>query len=312
MNLCEMFNMVESIQPSTPSEDYTNQHQSYEPTYDQPPVGWQEEFGSFKSRPVLYNMDGYISPYASDNWGGTSIVLKNFDDASRLPIMSDKVDPNKIFTSDISALKALAADQIKITKMFEKKLIEGLTDRGKYGLNETDILAMQALTSARSAVTAINKEQIAIKKNIADLRIKQQNNSSTGNTNGSSADSGGTRGMSSVDVGRSILDNIFASPSVDMTPSAPPAGFIPASTGDASRILDELVPSNPNAQYEALGATTYVVVGETDDDAEFITYDKNGDIIPGYQNPDTKITKIDRDTNSAIDDLLVKYPLKYK
>ena len=44
--------------------------------------------------------------------------------------------------------------------------MEGLTDRGKFGLNEADIMAMQALTSARSAITAINKEQIAIKKNI--------------------------------------------------------------------------------------------------------------------------------------------------
>lgn len=314
MNICEMFNMVEDIQPSS-SVEYSEQASSYEPTYTQPPAGWQDEFGGFKTRPVLYNMDGYISPYASDNWGGTSVVLKNFDDTSRLPSLSDKVDPNKIFTADISALKTLAADQIKITKMFEKKLMEGLTDRGKFGLNEADIMAMQALTSARSAITAINKEQIAIKKNIADLRIKQQNGgSSSSNTNGGSNDSTrGTRGLSSMDVGRSILDSIFDTPS-NATPSAPPTtGFTPATTGDASRILDELIPSTSNTQFEASGATTYVVINDNDDnDVEFVTYDQNGDIIPDYPNPKSKITKIDRDTNVAVDELLVQYPIKYK
>ena len=109
------------------------------------------------TRPVLYNMDGWISPYASDNWGATSIILKSMEDISRLPPLSDKVDPNKIFTSDISALRTQAADQMKVTKMFEKKLMESLTERGKMGLNENDIMAMQALTSARSSVTNSNR-----------------------------------------------------------------------------------------------------------------------------------------------------------
>lgn len=315
MNICEMFNMVENIQPSS-DEEYIDQSNSYEPTYTQPPAGWQDEFGGFKSRPVLYNMDGYISPYASDNWGGTSAILKNFDDISRLPQVSDKIDPNKIFTADISALKTLAADQIKITKMFEKKLMEGLTDRGKFGLNEADIMAMQALTSARSAITAINKEQIAIKKNIADLRIKQQNSgASASNANGGSNDSTrGTRGLSSMDVGRSILDSIFDAPSNATTATPPTTGFTPATTGDASRILDELVPSNSNShvQFEAAGPTTYVVVGERDDDVEYVTYSQDGEVIADYPNPVSKITKIDRDAGTAVDELLVQYPLKQK
>ena len=309
MNFLDMFSTLDQIQPVQENFDGS----TYEPTYvEQPPMNWQDDFASFKSRPVLYNMDGYISPYSSNNWGGTSAILSTLDDQSRLPSLVEKVDPNKIFTSDISALRTLAADQIKVVKMFEKKLVEGLNDRGKVGLNENDIMAMQALTAARSAVTAINKEQIAIKKNIADLRIKQQqqNNASSATSTGV----GGGRGPSSVDVGRSILDNIFESPGTVMntTPSVPADTYQDSSLNDASRLLDELIPSSAQAHFEAAGPKTYVVIGDSDDDIEFATYSQTGELMSDFPNPTTKITQIDRDTGFATDELLVQYPIKDK
>jgi hypothetical protein len=182
-------------------------------------------------------MDGYISPYASGNWGSVSNILKTLDDTSRLPALSDRIDPNKIFTSDISALRVLAADQQKITKMFEKKLVEGLTERGKVGLDENDIMAMQALTAARSAVTNINEKQITIKKHIADIKIKQQ---STSDGNYNSSDSSTGKGLSAYDVGRSMMDSIFEHgnaviPTTEYTPAA--------STDDASQLIEDLIPT---------------------------------------------------------------------
>src|SRR5574344_1971293 len=106
MNFVDMFNTIESTQPESEQVDT----QLYQPTYtDQQPANWEEAFTGFKTHPVLYNMDGYISPYASGNWGSVSNILKTLDDTSRLPALSDRIDPNKIFTSDISALRVLAA-----------------------------------------------------------------------------------------------------------------------------------------------------------------------------------------------------------
>lgn len=313
MSFVNMFNELDKVQPVEETIDQS----SYEPTYVPqssaiPSSDWANEFGGFRTRPVLYNMDGYISPYASNNWGATSTILKTLGDESRLPPLSDKVDPNKIFTSDISALRTLAADQIKITKMFEKKLIEGLTDRGKIGLNEGDIMAMQALTSARSAITAINKEQIAIKKNIADLRIKQQQNSS--NQSGGNDSGTGGRGVSTMDIGRSIMDNIFDAPSVSMSTNTPtPVEYHTMSQGDASRVLDDLIPtSNPHVQFESMKPKTVVLIGETDDDVEYVTYSENGEIISDYPNPTAKITKIDRDAKTAVNEMLEQYDLEFK
>jgi hypothetical protein len=213
MNYGKMFDMLDSI----PSPGNNNQYPGmntptpYEPTfYDQPPVtSWEDAFTGFKTRPVLYNMDGWISPYASNNWGGTSNILQYIDDQSRLPTVEQKIDPNKIFSSELNGLRALAADQQKVVKMFERKLMENLTEKGKIGLTEEDIEAMSALTAARSAITSISKEQVAIKKNIADIRIKQAQN------NGPVA--GGQNGpvdkpFASMDIGRSILDSIFDAP----------------------------------------------------------------------------------------------------
>lgn len=313
MNYLEMFNKLESVQPS----DSSNVDKEYcQPTYYENPQvnNWQDDFSGFRTSPVLYNLDGYISPYASNNWGGTSAIMKSLDDEIHNPPLTDKIDPNKIFNSDISALKVLAADQKKVAKIFEKRLMESLTDRGKVGLNEEDIMAMQALTSSYNAIASINKEQINIKKNIADLRIKQNQNKMSGNSN--EGGNVGSRGMNSVDVGRSILDSIFDAPSSTMSnATVPPTNYQVSSDTDASNLIDSIIPSsesNPYIQYESANPTTYVVVGDSDEDVEFMTYDASGELISDYPNPTSKITKIDREANMATDEYLVQYPLKTK
>lgn len=310
MDFVSMFDSLEQSSPLT-KEDY---EQSYEPKFQEHmPSEWPTEFDGFRSSPVLYNMDGYISPYASNNWGGTSAVLNNLEDISRLPPLSDKIDPNKIFTSDIAALKTLAADQMKVTRMFEKKLVEGLREKGKVGLNENDIMAMQALTSARSAVTAINKEQIAIKKNIADIRIKQKAAGTPGVGRAAGATNAAETIDSVYDVGRSILDSIFDAPAMPVTESNSNQ-FQSVDIDQASQVLDNIVGDavSVNTKYENVNPTTYVLVGESDDDVEFATYSADGELLTDYPNPTTKIDIIDREAGTAIDDLLVKYPIKQK
>ena len=118
LSYSQMFGMFES------SDTYQQQHQQevnnigYDPFtnpqppqyYDQPmplpqpSMSWEEAFTGFKTHPVLYNMDGFISPYSSNNWGGTSNILSYLDDQSRLPALDNKVDPNKIFTAEVNGV----------------------------------------------------------------------------------------------------------------------------------------------------------------------------------------------------------------
>ena len=274
-----------------------------------PTMSWEDAFAGFKTHPVLYNMDGYISPYSSSNWGGTSNILTYLDDQSRLPALDNKVDPNKIFTAEINSLRALEADQQKIIKLFEKKLNESLGERGKVGLTEEDIEAMSALTAARNAVAGMTKERVNIKKNIADIRIKQNQPGSNSAPNPNAPL--GT-GSNSMDIGRSILDNIFDAPSSTMTPMTN-IDYTPANVGDAGKVLDSLVPNvNANLEFESMEPTTFVMVGETDDDVSFATFNKEGDLLADFSNPDAAIVSVDRDAKKAVDQYMVEYPIKFK
>ena len=251
---------------------------------------WVNDFGSVNSKNFVNSMNGYISPYISENWSGASPLLSNIvDDGCRLPAFGDnKVDPNRIFNSDVASLKALAADQQRITKLFEKKLIEGLSEKGKVGLTEVDIEALQALTSARSAITSINKEQVTIKKNIADIRIKQAQNQAKHDMSNQSSDNN-SKPTSSADVGRMILDSIFdtAVPVNDQIQVDPNVYDIqtPDSIGT---VIDDIVSNTSGVsvytKYETMNPTTYVVMSRTGSDSEyeFETYSDDGEIIVDY------------------------------
>ena len=322
MDYNTMFSMLGDMTDNTPSEQSPYQDNflptqpisaQYQPTYqEQPrPLSWEEAFNGFKTSPVLYNMDGYISPFSGNNWGGTSNILQYIDEQFRLPNNENKIDPDKIFTAEVNGLRAIEADQARTLKMFKRKFEESLTEKGKVGLPENAIEAMAAITSATSSLAAIEREKVNIKKNIADIKIKQnQTSNSPANANGSAMGPG--KPLASADIGRSILDNIFAA---KMQPEIPTTSveYNAVNADSASRVIDELIPTvGDSVKFENQEPTTYVVLGETDDDIDFVTYSADGNIIPDYPKPTSTITKIDRESKTATDTYLVSYPIKEK
>ena len=262
----------------------------------------------------LYSMGGYVPMYPTNAWDASSPVLDGLDDLSRLPAFENKLDPNKIFSSDINNFKKLSMDQQKIVRIFEKRLMEALTEKGKFGVTEEDIEALQALTAARAQITNIAKEQVNVKKSIVELKIKQAANANNGTSDKSGDGSG--RQMSTSDIGRNMLDNIFQMSTPLNTPQPVPDNqYESISEDDVSALLVDSLPEQSVSKFitlEPMNPTTYVVVGETDSDVEFATYAANGELIPDYPNPTTKIDSIDRDAGKAVDDLLVSYPIKIK
>ena len=299
MNLFQAFQMMDQ---SSPFVEGSWDPKTHEPQYhDSSKVS--EYYSTYKLQQPSCIIEGYISPYPSNNWDTSSGILQYVEDTSRLPALDQRIDPNRIFNSDIAALRALASDQNKITKMFEKKLTESLTDRGKFGLTEDDVNAMQALTAARNAIVGITKEQINIKKNIADIRLKQQQQQNS--VNGISNNNGG--GMTHAEFSKEFMDNMFNMPArtSDMESSyqAPSVDL-----EQASQVIDDLVPEVSDVvKYESIKPKTYVILGDTDDDFEFATFDSQGNLIPDYQNPTSTIAKVDRINRHALDNYLVEY-----
>lgn len=266
---------------------------------------WEGNYETLRTQPTYYRLNQYMSPYISSHWESSSPVMRTMNDMSLLPPLSDKIDPNKIFNSDITALNATAADQLRTLKAFEKKFMESINDKNKFGLTEDDVAAFQAITAARNAITSINKEKIAVKKNIADIKIKQQQNQS----NAAGQNHNDAVGSTLAPTGTSVLDSIFKSlSSNDTIPTQAPADYIPASVDSAEALIDEI--SNPNLQIEReqSGIHPAVIVRDNVNDAYFANVDSNNNIVEDQSAlPDVPITNVDLMNSKANDELGRRY-----
>lgn len=264
------------------------------PETPQPISGWQGMYDALKTDPTYYRLNNYLTPYTSFHWESGAPMLRTLNDESLLPMYNEKVDPNKIFNSDIAALRTLAADQAKMLRVFEKKAMESLTDKNKFGLTEEDIESMQAITAARNAIVAINEKQINVKKHIADLKIKQQaaGGSISGIDGGDSKSSGGFHGTE-------VLDSIYAVAAKPIASEAP-ADYMPANIDQASSLLDSIVGVNPEIEKEKNGIVTKVIVGETTNDIKLADF-KDNEMVSEPIEPTFKID-VDLQSGNARDE----------
>lgn len=305
MDFLQAFQTMDAYHPFV-SESYDPQ--SHEPQFHDT-TKMEEQYNLYRIQPRPYMIDGYISPYPSNNWDTSSGILEYIEDNSRLPALETKMDPNRIFSSDIAALRALAADQSKIKRIFEKRLMESLTEKGKMGLTEEDVEAMQAVTSAGSSIASIIREQVNIRKNIAELRLKQAQQQNGGVGNAPTAAASGSGGV----MGKAIMDRIFDLPMTTVSNDQLYNAEI-VDENRATEIIDSIIPEvSAPIQFEPLNPTTFAVVGDTDDDVDFQTFaGTSNDVIEGYPTSAHAVKKVDRDAGIVIDDHDIEYPIKFK
>lgn len=315
MNPFELMNAAAEM-----SQDVIEQTEQQEAVY-QDPTKYANYFDTYKAQPMYYpNAGSFISQYDYDNWGGISGIISSFDEAARTPLINqdNKLDPNKIYTSELAALRSSAADQVRITKLFEKKLMESLKDKDKFGLNENDIMAMQSLTAAKSALTSITKEIIGVKKNISELRVKQQqfaDKASNGMVDGGVVPT--TSG--SLDNVR-LLDSIFESSistpiDVDNIGTDYSDEEISKDIDRAVAVIDNVLPTDeidPYIQNERRHPKVVVEIDEAGDLPRYVTYADNGEVLDNYPAPAAKIVNIDRDKMIATDSTERQYPVIIK
>lgn len=312
INMAQAFNALYTAQPLT--EEERDLDMMPQPNYiDMSNPSWEDSLVELKATTAFQDPDIMVSPNLANMWYAPTSMAQIIGDDARMPALEQKVDPNRIFSSEIVALRKLAAEQQKIVKLFERKLVECLTERGKTTLDENDIAAMQAVTTARSTIASINKNQVDIKKNIADLRIKQQTREASAASMDEPTPMGGGRGLSPVAVGRSIMDTIFDTPLPTRQPSpVPTESYTQTSPAEASALIDDLVGrtgTDPHLAYENLNPKTYVVLGDNNT-PEYATYDDQGRLIPDYPNPSAQIAEVDIEAGLATDETLMTYPIK--
>ena len=268
---------------------------------------WQKEYDALRSA-ANTAMSGYISPYEGTNWGGNPLIINNLERLFEAATEA-KLEPSKLFTSETAQLRTIGSDQYKILRLFESKLKESLTEKGKFGLNEMDIEGLQALTAGKGVMISAVKEQVAIKAKQAELRIKQQAAEASTGTRGAGGEV--VDSSSPYGFGRDFMNNIINTPIPDNMLVEVPA-TTNTSLDDASALLDGLTGGSEVARFEASSVKPYVVVGDSDESAEFVAYDSTGNVVTDYPLPSSTIVKVDRDANIAEDSLNRKFPLKYK
>ena len=303
-----MYSVFGQLEKQYPIEDRIDPV-TYHPVYDGiSPTTGEYAPPSPADNAQYFNYGKYIEPHASTYFGSSVAAVEALEDPSWVPLNDRRIDPNKIFTPDIQALKTLAANQMKIKLVFEKKLLESLQEKGKYGLTEDDINAMNAVTSAGSAIAGINKAQVDIKAKIADIRLKQQQ-AAKAQEGGPQQPNGGYSG-NVADAGRYVLDHIFDA----AVPNEPivnvPDAEVVTSPAEAAALEDLLPSVGDNIEVENMDAKVYVVVGAEDSSAHFEAYDKDGNVVPDYPLPNAKIESIDRDGETAKDALMREYKVK--
>jgi hypothetical protein len=269
---------------------------------------WQKEYDALRSA-ANTAMSGYISPYEGTNWGGNPLIINNLERLFEAATEA-KLEPSKLFTSETAQLRTIGSDQYKILRLFESKLRESLTEKGKFGLNEMDIEGLQALTAGKGVMISAVKEQVAIKAKQAELRIKQQ-----------AAEAGSSRGTTGGDVidssspyayGRDFMNSLINTPIPDGIVSDVPATTGGTSVEDAANLLDNMVGGSDIASYEARAIKTQVIVGDSDEDARYVALDSNNNVVSDYPLPSSPIVKIDREAKKAEDKIGRKYDIQFE
>lgn len=265
------------------------------------------ELSDIKSAPDIIFGDPVAHPFEYAGWGSSIEMINGFTKNVNTDNTKDRVDGNRLFQREISNIQNIQAEQQKINKLFENKLVEQLKDKGQFGVNEDITAGFQAYTAGKTAALNAAKELVAIRKAIAEITIKQ--NQAEMKANGAQNSNNQAAGGFDNSSPTMILDKIFELPS-----TAPAKSFdAPQMTPEEAGIIFGSDTSNSNGddmlRYESVGAKTYVQVDAGGSNPRYVTLDNDGNEITDYPNPITEIKSVDVQTGKATNALLEVYDI---
>lgn len=270
---------------------------------------WQREYDALRSA-ANTALSGYVSPYEGTGWGGNPLVMNNLEKMF-IAAAESKLDPMRMFTSETTQLRTIGADQAKILRLFEAKLKESLTEKGKFGLNEMDIEGLQALTAGKNVLISSVKEQVAIQAKKAELKIKQQTAAAAGGGISGRANDG-ISSSSPYSGGRAVIDDIFNLPIPDPVSTNIPATVATEATPESAASFLAGLTVGDAVNNEAAGYTLKVLIdGDDDSSARFAMMDADDNEVelPGQSLPDSSNITVNRDIDKAYGDGMVPYDI---
>jgi hypothetical protein len=226
---------------------------------------------------------------------------------------NELTDFKKEFETEAALLRNLMIDQSHFVESLQKEydfLKSNKSSSRGVNKNMTDLI--ESITAARSLTTQIVDKQIALKKSIADLSMKERKEKNGGLGEGENL----------ADFASSYLKQMISERQQLLTGGSSEIGDY--SIDEMSNLLDDNLNSGEGfedrpdevekyLEYEDRNVTIWVFMNQSDaDDYDFVALDENDEEIPDYPLPYKNKLSINRSTNIATDTFGQKYPIRWR
>lgn len=225
----------------------------------------------------------------------------------------EPTDFKKEFETEAALLKNLMVDQSHFVESLQKQydfLQSNKSSSRGMNKNMTDLITN--ITSGRALTTQLVEKQIALKKTIAELGMKERKEMHGGLTEGENL----------ADFASSYLKQMISERQQLLTGGSSEIGDY--SVDEMSNILqDNMVAGDgyedrPDEvekylEYEDRNVTIFAYVNQNDaDDYEYVAIDEDGEEITDYPLPYKNKLSVNRSTNIATDTFGQKYPIRWR
>lgn len=226
---------------------------------------------------------------------------------------NEPTDYKKEFETEAALLRNLMIDQSNFVESLQKEynfLKSNKSSSRGINKNMTDLIAN--ITSGRALTSQLVEKQIALKKSIADLTMKERKELSGGLADGENL----------ADFGSAYLKQILTERHQLLTGGSSEIGDY--SIDEMSSILNDNMISGGDyeerpeevekyLEYEDRNVTIWVYMNQNDsEDYEYVALDEEGLELSDYPLPLKNTLSINRSTNIATDTFGQKYPIRWR
>ena len=227
---------------------------------------------------------------------------------------NEPTDYKKEFETEAALLRNLMIDQSHFVESLQKEydfLRSSKSSSRGINKNMTDLIAN--ITSARSLTTQLVEKQVALKKTIADLSMKERKELIGGNIGDAEnlADFASSYLKRMIDERRQILTG--GSTEVGDYSINEMADILNDNLTTGDNIEERAEEVDKYLEYEDRNVTIWVYMNQNDtEDYEFVALDEDDEEIEDYPLPYKNKLSINRSTNIATDTFGQKYPIRWR
>lgn len=220
-------------------------------------------------------------------------------------------DYNKEFETEINLYRNLLQDQNRFTESLQREYdARKSTKSSARGVDKNLNDLIENITSARSLAMQLVEKNVAVKKTISELTLKEKKEFGSGNAEDNSSNDFAAKYLNQIMNERNRVINPTGTADVsDYSSEEDLFETLSENLGDNNRPSDV----EKYLKYEQQNITVYVSIDSNNtDDYFYLARNEEGNIIEDYPLPIHSSLSINRSTNIATDSYGKKYPIEWR